>query len=399
MARRSSGFVLSDAESKENSAKLKLTEKVTPTPADTAQIPQGSYGLMRLNLTILQGLFRLKAHVDDDKQQWGSADYSVTALDPSRPASVVPSDMNQSYYEMYNYFKDLGHWSKDDLSTLQDYSKQGGGATQTQFLVKHGFLKEINPTWVDLYPSKFKPQPSYGFVAKEPDGIKTFSMKQNNLPPINVEIRKKTEKKLIGKYPKGAKKYKTQTKYSQKYYEYEVTPEGQKYIQGDFGNLESMKGVSALETSLPFKNELLIEDNSSKPELLEDVTYEVLPSNETPVDVPNDTDEPPTYAEEKPLRTPTRQEAIQQAKDRKSEREQRKKSRGYVNKPGAGKPPAELSAPKMPPLGGRRSTTSEAAGRGALPGGGGGGKQIDMFNPRKLPKRDLRAGGFVPYST
>ena len=160
-----------------------------------------------------------------------------------------------------------------------------------------------------------------------------------------------------------------------------------------------MKGVSALETSLPFKNELLIEDNSSKPELLEDVTYEVLPSNETPVDVPNDTDEPPTYAEEKPLRTPTRQEAIQQAKDRKSEREQRKKSRGYVNKPGAGKPPAELSAPKMPPLGGRRSTTSEAAGRGALPGGGGGGKQIDMFNPRKLPKRDLRAGGFVPDST
>ena len=356
-----------DPFSKPSTSKAK--KEVPVKPSTQVEIPEDS---RYHKLVKLQSLFRLKEHVNKSKLTWGTADSTVTALPPSRPHSVVPRILSESYFEMYNYFKEIGNWSVDDLRELEDYKRQGGGHTQTDFLVKHGFLKEVNPRWIDINPNKTKPRAAKGFVAKEPDGTKIVSEYQGkNLPEIDVTYRKENGK------------------FYRKEFDYEITSEGKKYIQEQFKRLASSKGIS--DIFFPF----LSSEKEPSSTLLEDVTYEVLPS-EKPVD-PN---KPLTYEEilqksEGTLReSTTRQDAIAEAKERRKERQlQRKQSRGYVDKPGTSKPPAELGAPKMPSLGGRTSTAREAAGMKALPRGGGGGKL-----PKKLPPK-FRMGGFVPYST
>ena len=306
-----------------------------------------------LKLVKIQSLFKLKEHVSKNRQKWGGGS-TVTALPPSRPFSVVPTKLSESYLSMYNYFKEIGNWSEDDLISIQDYSMQGGGRTQTAFLLEHGFLKEVNPRWIDINPNKIKPHVAKGFVAKEPDGIKIISEYQGkNLPEIDVTYRKETGKTQIGLNKDGSTKFRRWTKYYRLEYDHEITPEGQKFIQEDFKNLANTKGTGDIETFLPSEKE-------SSPALLEDITYEVLPE-------PVDPNMPPEG-------TLSRQEAITESKKRREERQ--KSRRGYVDKP--------LVAPKIPSL------TGKAAGRSALPGGG--------FPSKKLPPK-FRMGGFIPYST
>jgi hypothetical protein len=342
------------------------TSNVPVKPSTQVAIPEDS---RYHKLVKLQSLFRLKEHIDKNKQKWGAADSTVTALPPSRPFSTVPTILSESYFEMYNYFKEIGNWSEVDLRELQDYKRQGGSRTQTDFLVKHGFLKEVNPRWIDINPDKTKPRAPKGFVAKEPDGTKIVSEYQGtNLPKIDVTYRKENGK------------------FYRKEFDYEITSKGRKYIQEEFKILAPPEGISDIETFLPSEYEgIQLGWKEPSSTLLEDVTYEVLPE-------PVDPNMPPEG-------TLSRQEAIIESKKRREERQlERKQSRGYVDKPSISKPPTELSAPRMPSLGGRTSTASEAAGREALPGGGGG-KGIPRSGPPKMPKKNMRMGGFIPYST
>ena len=346
------------------------TANVPVKPSTQVAIPEDS---RYHKLVKLQSLFKLEEHVKNNKHEWGGGS-TVTALPPSRPFSNRPETITESYFAMYNYFKEIGNWSVDDLTELEDYSMQGAGFTQTTFLLEHGFLKEVNPRWIDINPDRIKPHKPKGFVAKEPDGIKKIPMWQFRLPEIDVEHRKETGQTQIGLNKDGSPKLKNWTKFYKREYDYEITSKGRKYIQEKFKRLEPAKGISDIETFLPSEKE-------PSSTLLEDVAYEVLPS-----DKPVDPNTPLTYEEilqsEGTLRGSTsRQDAITEAKKR---REERKQSRGYVDKPVTSKPPTELGAPRMPSL------TGKAAGKSALPGGG--------FPSKKLPPK-FRMGGFIPYST
>ena len=351
---KSSGFVLSEDESKKRKSKLvspkaknKRTKKLVNRSKEKTEVEKREHELKN-KLFNLYNLFRL-----------------IHSKENNSP--VILRDIksrDRALKMMQDFFRTSTDWGETDINMLAQF-RMLEEPNASAFLEKEGLGRPINTVWIELGAQPMVDGKRLFTKADGHDSVKSVestSASRQWLPPASTTYRR------IGK------------KYYYEASDLELTDDvpSMKEISENFDSWMGRMDISSKRMQL---NPVSVEPDLPATQMLEPPV----------VDVPNDTDEPPTYAEEKPLRTPTRQEAIQQAKDRKLEREQRKKSRGYVNKPGAGKPPAE-SAPKMPPLGGRRSTTSEAAGRGALPGGGGG------WRPRKLPPK-LRTGGFIPYST
>ena len=262
-------------------------------------------------------------------------------------------DRDSALEMMQNFFRENTDWDDTQINMLRDNSILEE-SNSTNFLIQFGFGKRINTKWHELGAA---PMIEGEPVFTKKDGnsikIKEESSTRKWLPPVSTTYRK------------HGKKY---------------------YIE--ISDLELTDNIPSLD-DLTDNFDSWIHRISDKQAQEDTVSIEPDLSRaqiQEPVDVPIDPNTPLTYKEileksEGTLKEPaTRQEAIREAKERREER-RLQKQRGYVDKPGTSKPPAELGAPSL---------TRKAAGRSALPSGG--------FPLKKLPPK-FRIGGFVPYST
>jgi len=266
-------------------------------------------------------------------------------------------DKDSALEMMQNFFRENTDWDNTQINMLSN-NRILEESNSTDFLIQFGFGKRINTKWHELGAA---PMIEGEPVFTKKDGnsikIKEESSTRKWLPPVSTTYRK------------HGKKY---------------------YIE--ISDLELTDNIPSL-ADLTDNFDSWIHRISDKQAQEDTVSIEPDLSRaqiQEPVDAPIDPNTPLTYKEileksEGTLKEPeTRQKAIREAKERREER-RLQKQRGYVDKPGTSKPPAELGAPKMPSL------TRKAAGRSALPSGGG-------FPSKKLTPK-FRIGGFVPYST
>jgi hypothetical protein len=267
-------------------------------------------------------------------------------------------DKDSALEMMQNFFRENTDWDDTQINMLSN-NRILEESNSTDFLIQFGFGKRINTKWHELGAA---PMIEGEPVFTKKDGTNSIKIEEESstrkwLPPVSTTYRK------------HGKKY---------------------YIE--ISDLELTDNIPSL-ADLTDNFDSWIHRISDKQAQEDTVSIEPDLSRaqiQEPVDAPIDPNTPLTYKEilkksEGTLKEPeTRQKAIREAKERREER-RLQKQRGYVDKPGTSKPPAELGAPKMPSL------TRKAAGRSALPSGGG-------FPSKKLTPK-FRIGGFVPYST
>ena len=227
-------------------------------------------------LSKIQALIRYAEHLRDGEKIWGSSGTKITINDPSYPHRVrfyTPEGIERanqhtftsSFIVMRDFFKKHAEWDAEELQTLRDYAGEGADLHQRDYLVELGFLKEVNPQWVDIHPNKTRPTEK-AFPASEPDGTKVFMLDQSTtselfgeetgsrftieqqsklLPPHPVTVRKVTIKTPVGVYDDpnktnyGNTKWMKRTKYYEQTFEYEVTDAGKDYIAELFKEVSS----------------------------------------------------------------------------------------------------------------------------------------------------------------
>ena len=352
-------------------------------------------------LSKIQALIRYAEHIRDGTKRWGSSGTKVTIRDPSYPHRVrfyTPEGIeranqhtfNSSFIVMRDFFKKHAEWDAEELQTLRDYAGEGALLHQRDYLVELGFLKEVNPHWVDMHPRRVRPTEK-AFPASEPDGTKVFMEDQyttselfgeesgskftiqqqgNVLPPHPVTVRKVTIKTPVGVYDDpnktnyGNTKWMKRTKYLKQRFTYEVTDAGKDYIAELFKEVPS-------DSDFMGQKVLQITDQNildNLPENIEVESAEISSEEDTP-------------------------------KQLKPSVDQEYKRQTQAKQPQKALPAPKAGASKTPPLieGGQRSGQRPVppvpgTAKPTTPTGGG---SVGLGPTRKRPK--YREGGFVTF--
>jgi len=263
-------------------------------------------------LAKIQALIKYAEHIYSDEKIWGKSGSKITTRDPYYPqrggsfftpegkerASV--HSFSSSFIAMRNFFKEHSNWDDDKLKILRDYSNEGAREIQKQYLSELGFLKKVNPRWVDMYPNNIKPMFGNNVYMKKlfpvggPDGEvegnleqdsiselseegTTLSQKSRLLPKLKVTMRKETSKTPIGIYTDPSKtnygntKFMKRTKYYKLEHDYLVTDVGKDYVTKRFQQNTSDAGFAGQKVlQITDKNFVL-----DAPESIEDKSTEV----------------------------------------------------------------------------------------------------------------------------